>query len=351
MLFSRIWVLVLTSPLFFNVVLSFPRPIPLNDGDAPKELLGDLLTVGVRTTTGQTVQNILLGLESGQSAVVVDQTSACAAQSVCCVWYSIATDLTKLFLARDGTCNDNARAAIRLGFHDAGAWSKSNKAAGLDFGGADGSILIAAFGEQNRAENNGLQDIIIKMQKVATKWKVGLADLVQYAANHAVVTCPLGPRVRTFVGRKDATQPAPPGLLPSVHALSSDLIALFQDKSIDPHTLTALVGAHSCSKQFNQDTAHPGSAQDSTPGVWDVTFYNETIATKPNKKLFIFDSDKVLASDARMSTEWRAFISDQAHWNEDYSAAYVRLSMLGVNNINDLTECTGTLPAARQKFP
>ncbi|KAK0101832.1 hypothetical protein ONS96_005811 [Cadophora gregata f. sp. sojae] len=351
MFFSRTWVFALNSYLLFNGVLSFPRPIPLNDGDSPKELLGDLLTVGVRTTTGQTVQNILLGLETGQSVIVVDQASACGAQSVCCVWYSVAADLTKLFLARDGTCNDDARAAIRLGFHDAGTWSKSNKAAGLDFGGADGSILIAAFGEQNRGENNGLQTIIVKMQKLAKKWKVGLADLVQYAATHAVVTCPLGPRVRTFVGRKDATQPAPPGLLPSVHALSSDLIALFQDKTIDPHTLTALLGAHSCSKQFNQDTTHPGSAQDSTPGVWDVKFYNETIATKPNKKLFVFDSDKAIASDVRTATEWRAFITDQGHWNEDYSAAYVRLSMLGVNNINDLTECTATLPAARTKFP
>jgi hypothetical protein len=47
-----------------------------------------------------------------------------------------------------------------------------------------------------------------------------------------------------------------------------------------------------------------------------VKFYNETIAAVPNKKLFIFDSDKVLAADPRMSVEWKSFIGDQSHWNE-----------------------------------
>jgi hypothetical protein len=35
---------------------------------------------------------------------------------------------------------------------------------------------------------------------------------------------------------------------------------------------------------------------------------------------------------------------------QDYSRAYTRLSMLGVNNINDLKECTKVLPDARTSF-
>lgn len=45
------------------------------------------------------------------------------------------------------------------------------------------------------------------------------------------------------------------------------------------------------------------------------------------------------------------FVSDQSHWNSDYAAAYIRLSLLGVNNINDLMECTATLPDARPDVP
>jgi hypothetical protein len=30
----------------------------------------------------------------------------------------------------------------------------------------------------------------------------------------------------------------------------------------------------------------------------------------------------------------------QEHWNEDYAYSYIKLSLLGANNINSLTECT-----------
>lgn len=106
-----------------------------------------------------------------------------------------------MFIGAQARCNDRARAAIRLGFHDAATWSKSLRDSGQDYGGADGSILMG-FGEAARLENNGLQDIIGRLQQVQKQFGVGFADLVQYAAIHAVVMCPLGPRVRAFVGRK-----------------------------------------------------------------------------------------------------------------------------------------------------
>lgn len=63
---------------------------------------------------------------------------------------------------------------------------------------------------------------------------------------HAIVACPGGPRITTYVGRKDSTNPAPGGLLPDVHASGDSLFALF----------AALLGAHSTSKQFNTDTSN-----------------------------------------------------------------------------------------------
>lgn len=116
--------------------------------------------------------------------------------------------------------------------------------------------------------------------------------------------------------------------------------------------MTALVGAHSTSKQFSTSTKITDFAkpQDSTPGVWDVSFYNETIQPKASPKVFRFASDVVLSKDSRTSDEWNAFIGDQNHWNGDYALAYVRLSLLGVNVINQLTECTMTLPQAVTSF-
>jgi len=172
---------------------------------------------------------------------------------------------------------------------------------------------MLGFGEDARGENNGLQDIIKKMQKVQKKHGVGAADLIQFAANHATVTCPLGPRVRTFVGRKDATKAAPDGLMPDRLDPADKLIALFQDKTIQPHELAALVGAHSTSKQFTEDPRRAGAPQDTIPGVWDVKFYNETIQPNPPKKLFVFESDVALANDPRIHDEWMDFVDDQDH--------------------------------------
>jgi hypothetical protein len=89
------------------------------------------------------------------------------------------------------------------------------------------------------------------------------------------------------------------------------------------------------------------------PGVWDVKFYNETLVMDKSR-IVRFPSDVALAKDSRMAPEWAKFQMGngvgQHHWNEDYAAAYTRLSLLGVNNINSMTECSKVLPAARPDF-
>lgn len=149
---------------------------------------------------------------------------------------------------------------------------------------------------------------------------------------------------------QDAEQASPNGLLPPVTGSADQLISLFADKTVRPHDIAALLGAHSSSKQFFVDQSKSGQPQDSTPGIWDVRFYNETLQSAPVQGTFRFLSDQVLSRDSRLRDEWISFIDDQSHWNSDYAAAYTRLSLLGVNNINDLTECTKTLPAARPNF-
>jgi hypothetical protein len=119
-------------------------------------------------------------------------------------------------------------------------------------------------------DNNGLQSIANQALLWSKLFGVGVADIIQFGAAHAVVTCPLGPRTRVFVGRKDSKQAAPQGLMPSVTMSADDIISLFEDKTIQPHDLAALLGAHSTSQQFVTDKTKAGFGQDSTPGVRQI---------------------------------------------------------------------------------
>jgi len=196
---------------FVALVRSFALPTPQvdnDDGSEPGTLIGDLKT-GITTPMGQTIANILLGTETGQSQDPATPPAnggvgGCKTSTdTCCIWYSISADLTKAFKGKTGRCNAVARMAIRLGFHDAGTWSQKLADAGQDFGGADGSLVL--FNELTRRENRGLEVVVALAKVIYAKYKnnkITMADLIQYMANHAVVTCPLGPRVRTFVGRK-----------------------------------------------------------------------------------------------------------------------------------------------------
>jgi hypothetical protein len=222
------------------------------------------------------------------------------------VWTQISQDLTKMFLQADGQCNDAARAAVRAVFHDCGTWSKAQGNAG----GCDGSLILSAE-ENAKAENRGLQAISTSVKELATRRKVGVADMLAYAGAHATVTCPLGPTVPIKIGRQDSAKAANIALLPGNATLSADVIlSLFADKGFSPPEVAALVGAHSTSKQFFADPAKAGQPQDSTPGVWDVKFYSETTTTP--KGVAVFPSDKSLAADRRSGPTFTSFVGQQA---------------------------------------
>ncbi|GKT49493.1 ligninase LG5 [Colletotrichum spaethianum] len=312
-------------------------PPPSGGGGAPPASGGGVPSIPVPISVSTPGSSLPKG-----GACPPKDTPECAADT-CCIWKYIADDLQTTFKGESGRCTDFARAAIRLGFHDAGGWSK---ATGL-LGGADGSIILAPE-EIKRDENRGLEEIVEQTKVWFNKYKqygISMADLIQFSANTATVVCPMGPRVRTFVGRKDSSVPAPHDLLPSVTGSADYLIELFGNKTISSYGLISLIGAHTTSQQRYVDTERAGDPQDSTPGVWDVKFYSETLGNAP-ARVFKFASDVVLSKDSRTSAQFQAFAGPggQAAWNDGYAREYIRLSLLGVNNINDLTECTKALP-------
>lgn len=325
------------------------------DEDNTKKLPCDLegQDESTMSETGKLIKNILQGKENPQDLTtayssVPDQNSAECKADKCCIWKHIADEMKSKMTGDAGRCNNLARQCIRMGFHDAATWSLNT---GKD-GGADGSLVLAreCF---DRQINNGLTDGCNQMQAWFDTYKsfgVSMADLIQMGgtfctlpshdgdfpggpektavvllanistgplANVATVVCPLGPRVRSFVGRKDNANPSPDGLLPSPSDPVDQLISLFANKTISANQLVALVGAHTSSQQFLVDPARAGDPQDSTPGVWDTNFYGETTDPNSPKQVFKFQSDVGLSQDSRTKGAWTAFTGTQGQrpWN------------------------------------
>jgi manganese peroxidase len=287
------------------------------------EMIGDLeyLDDEELSPTGRAVKDILLGDAQGEDLtstyiLVPPKNSAACAADTCCIWKYIADDMRDAMIGSALRCNNVARAAVRLGFHDAGTWSKSTGTGG----GADGSIVLANECE-DRSDNNGLEEICAQIRiwyNQYSSYGISMADLIQMAANVGTVVCPLGPRVRSFVGRVDNSSPAPTGLLPSPSDSVDDLLSLFADKTIDAPALVALVGAHSTSQQRFVDPSRAGDPQDRTPGVWDVQFYSETRNANSPQRIFKFQSDVLLSTDPRTEPTWLAFtgqLNGQIPWN------------------------------------
>ncbi|KAF2500392.1 heme peroxidase [Lophium mytilinum] len=219
------------------------------------------------------------------------------------VWWTIATELKLSFLGIGG-CNNLARQAIRAAFHD------------CFVDGCNGSLMLS--GECERSENNGLEDICTQLPKVRAKYGVGMADLIQFAGAVAVEVCPLGPAMPFFAGREDSTTASAQGQLPSVTGSGDQLLNMFKAKGFTATDLAALIGAHTTSKQFFVDKTKVGAAQDTTPNVWDVAYYGQTLAgTAP----FTFESDKNLAAQTEVKKPFKSFVGNQLGWNGAFVVA------------------------------
>lgn len=351
------------SPSSDTVIAPSPDGIPENDPAFDQTvdyalglvdgipLPGDLATLNFTTPVGLAIAQMLeINITAQADTTVIDPSDT---TNPCYIWWQISNELTTIFLnSTTGLCTDNARAAVRAGFHDAGAYSVTLAAQGQDYGGADGSLFL--FDEAIlRPENDGLQEITSILGNMAIRYGVGVGDMFQFAASHATVSCPQGPRMRTFVGRPDATQAAPMNLLPSAFSNATVNVELFKDKGISGFDLIALIGAHTVSKQFTTIPATAGQSQDSTPGVWDVKFYAETIVSQfeTGTNITTFPSDLSLSLYSPLQAEFDGYAGNQADWQVHYSRAYVRLSLTGVKNIQGMTECSSALPLAVDLAP
>ncbi|KAF2843180.1 class II peroxidase [Patellaria atrata CBS 101060] len=248
------------------------------------------------------------------------------------VWSDVSKDLIALFKVT-GACNADARHAIRAAFHD------------CFNNGCDGSIYLAQ--EYNRPENVGTPDVVKKLGTLATFRRVGVADMIQFANAVAIATCPSGPRIPAYVGRKDSSVAATEGQLPSPFASGDTLVAQFKAKGFTPTEFAALLGAHTVSEQLHVDSSKVGATQDDTPGQWDNKYFQQTI---DGSAPFRFQSDINVANHAETSSKFRSYASSQAAWNRDFIPAVTKMSVLGVSGgVGALTDCSQYIPAVSAK--
>ncbi|KAJ7321597.1 heme peroxidase [Mycena albidolilacea] len=244
-----------------------------------------------------------------------------------------------------GRCGDNARAAIRLAFHDAGTFSLELQANALPNGGADGSILTDP-NEVLRSENNGLQNIVRLLGPLPTpawlsRWFIYHNHPSQLAGVLAVLACPGGPQIPALVGRPPPKNVAPDGLLPNPEQPVAELTARFADMGFSIRELMALIGAHTTGKQRFVDPAKANSTFDTTVDIWDTRFYSSTDLNRPGT--LKLESDANFAVDATTTADFNRFIGNQANWASEYAAAHEKMSLLGVD-VTDLTDCSEILP-------
>ncbi|KAF2430928.1 heme peroxidase [Tothia fuscella] len=252
-------------------------------------------------------------------------SSSAAGATSCDVWSKISSTLSGMFSG----CNDDSRAAIRAVFHDC-----------FPDGGCDGSLAIAE--ELNRPINAGLVRTVNKLKALADQNSVPVADMLMFAGSAAVLSCPGGPLVQTFVGRTDASSPAPDGQLPTAEATGDEALQRFKARGFSANDLAALIGSHSTARQFTTDPSKAGASLDSTPSQWDITYYQQTIA---KKSPFTLQSDASLANQTEVGPIMKKFSTSKSAWDSSFSPAMAKLEQLGASS--GLLDCTSALKKSR----
>ncbi|KAF5828413.1 heme peroxidase, partial [Dunaliella salina] len=176
---------------------------------------------------------------------------------------------------------------------------------------------------------------------------VSLADLVMLAGAHAVWQCN-GPDILLRIGRPDAPGPDPEGRLPDENSSAALLKANFADKGFSARELVALSGAHTIGKHICWTTGEEGSPRSGCvtrpqgnkgfggPYAFDNTYYKELLKkpwtnTKDSMASMIgLPSDHVLPDDEELQPIIQEYAKDQEAFFKDFSAAYVKLSELGI---------------------
>ncbi|OJT03666.1 Ligninase C [Trametes pubescens] len=263
--------------------------------------------------------------------------------TACCQLFAVRQDLQQN-LFHSGLCTAEAHESLHLTFHDGIAISPALEVQGkFGGGGANGSISIFPEIETAFHPNIGLDEIV--------------ALHLHFAGALAASNCAGAPQLSAFVGRKDATQPTPDGLVPEPFHTPDQIFDRLADVSegeFDPILTVWLLTAHTVAAANDVDLTKSGLPFDSTPEIWDTQFFVETQLRgmlfprkggnqgemeSPLTGEMCLQSDHTIACDLRTACEWQLFVDNQPKAQATFQFVFQVLSTLGQNQ-DDLVDCT-----------
>ncbi|EJD38773.1 MnP-atypical, short manganese peroxidase [Auricularia subglabra TFB-10046 SS5] len=274
--------------------------------------------------------------------------------AACCAFIPVRDALINDIF--EGQCGENAHSTVRIAFHDAAGWSDfSDKG-----GGADGSMIAFGDIELNFEANAGIDEIVEDLQPFAIQHGISFGDVIHFGSSVALSLCPGAPLVQTFVGRANATAPAPDGTVPDPFNTITDILARMLDMGFQPDEVIALLASHTIAAQDEIEPAINRSPFDSTPGVFDSQVFLEVQlrgtlfpgdgshlgqVESPMPGEFRLQSDHLFARDPRTACTWQSFALDQKLMASKFATAMAKLSLLG-QFPDQLTDCTEIIPKA-----
>ena len=216
-------------------------------------------------------------------------------------------------------------ALLRLVFHDAGAYIINKKKAG----GMRGGIRFEAI--FSHPSNLGLKssvDFLKQFQNTldnTEKIKVSFADLSVMAGVVSIKKCG-GPTIPIQMGRKDAASIEEAGdqnLLPDSNMPYKDLVKRFAEMGFELKDLVALSGAHTLGKS-------EGKAFTNDPYTFNNSYFKRLLKETMNDDLTFLPTDRVLIQNKESRDYVENYATDQELFFKDFTKAYQKLSMLGV---------------------
>ncbi|KZW01346.1 manganese peroxidase [Exidia glandulosa HHB12029] len=256
----------------------------------------------------------------------------------------------------EGTCGENAHSTVRIAFHDAIGFSK----AGGKGNGADGSIIQFEDTELAFEANAGIDEIADELRPFAQQQGISFGDAIHFGSSVALSLCPGAPVVQTFVGRGNATIPAPDGTVPDPFDPVTSILNRMADAGFNSDEVIALLASHSIAAQDEIEPAIQRSPFDSTPAQFDNQVFLEVQlrgvlfpgngshqgeVQSPLPGEFRLQSDGAFARDSRTACTWQSFALNQALMAQKFAAAMGKLSLTGQNTAN-LVDCTEIIPKA-----
>lgn len=210
---------------------------------------------------------------------------------------------------------------VRLAWHDAGTYNVKDKT-----GGANGSIRLEP--EVDHGANAGLKMGMNLLEPIHAEFpSVSYADLYQLASVVGIEYAG-GPKIPFRFGRKDAETTTEDGRLPDATKRMPHLRDIFYRMGLNDKEIVILSGAH-CLGAAHKDRSGFEGKWTTDPNKFDNSYYHTILASDANGLLRL-DSDMALLDEPECEKLVRAYAEDEKLFFDDYTAAHVKLSELGM---------------------